>query len=153
MGKVVLTTGVFDCGMHIGHFMLLWKCRELAGPDGKVVVGVNDADSAESYKRKPIFNTTFRGSCVEKIPFVNSVFYISKEEDIEKAMTFHQVDYYVKGNEWIGKEITGSKFCSVVFINPTICHYLSDDMRNFEPLKVSTTTIIEKIKFCSYTKL
>ena len=137
MGKVVLTTGVFDCGMHIGHFMLLLKCRELAGPDGIVIVGVNSDYSAEQYKRKPVFDQYERQQTVSHLSFIDFVIKINSENDILETIKIRNVDYYVKGTEWIKLPVTGEDDCQVIFIKP-ISGYHGD--------KMSTTEIIRRIR-------
>lgn len=138
MGKVVLTTGVFDCGMHIGHFMLLWKCHQLAGPDGRVIVGVNTDKSVEEYKRRPVFGQNSRFYNLTLIPFVDTVFYIHSEKDICDTITSENIDYYVKGEEWANKPVTGSDLTQVIFMQ---------DIKGLDSgEKISTTEIIKKIK-------
>lgn len=46
---VVLTTGCFDV-LHRGHVELLQYCAELAGDNGRVVVGINSDQSVRTLK-------------------------------------------------------------------------------------------------------
>lgn len=132
MGRVVLTTGVFDCGMHIGHFILLLKCQQLAGVNGRVIVGVNSDESAESYKRKPVMDRIERMFCVSQIPFVETAF-VNSEQDIIDIIKKYRVDIYVKGSEWRGKKVTGEDLCHIHFF---------DSIIGPDRSKISTTEII-----------
>lgn len=49
---VVLTIGTFDL-FHSGHVDLLLRCKRLAGPAGKVIVGLNTDEFVEGYKGAP----------------------------------------------------------------------------------------------------
>ena len=132
----ILTTGVFDLGMHVGHFLFLMECKKLAGENGRLIVGVNSDWSVEQYKRKPVFDQFERVHAVEQLPFVDDVFQINSEEDIKRTIEVDKVDYYVKGAEWAGKTVTGSNLCTVIFLNP-IGSYYTD--------KISTTNIIKRV--------
>lgn len=138
MGKIVLTTGVFDCGMHVGHFVLLQTCREIAGVDGKVIVGVNSDRSAGIYKRKPILDQYDRLHLMGQLKIANDIILIEQEHDIEVAIKDHNVDFYVKGAEWAGRKVTGEHRCKVIFLNP--CVDFSGEN------KISTSNIIQRIK-------
>jgi cytidyltransferase-like protein len=50
--KRVLTIGTFDL-FHEGHRNLLKACRELVGPDGQVIIGVNTDEFVEKYRGRP----------------------------------------------------------------------------------------------------
>lgn len=45
--------GTFDV-FHEGHVRFLRSCRDLAGPGGEVVVGLNTDEFTESYKTRPV---------------------------------------------------------------------------------------------------
>lgn len=51
---IVLTIGSFDA-LHVGHLELLVASREMAGPTGRVVVGLNTDEFITSYKGHPPF--------------------------------------------------------------------------------------------------
>ncbi len=52
MANTVLTIGTFDL-YHAGHVDLLRRCRQLAGSDGKVIVGLNTDQFIKQYKGSP----------------------------------------------------------------------------------------------------
>jgi cytidyltransferase-like protein len=137
MGKTVLTTGVFDCGMHIGHFMLIKQCISLAGDDGKVIIGVNSDSSAEKYKRKPIFDQYERMHYLKQLGILDDVLLITSEDDIEEIIKSASVDFYVKGSEWVDKPVTGENLCQVVFFKSTKGYYGGE--------KISTSDIINAV--------
>ena len=47
--NLIFTNGCFDV-LHYGHFKILEYCRELAGNEGKVVVGLNSDSSVKALK-------------------------------------------------------------------------------------------------------
>lgn len=132
----ILTTGVFDLYMHIGHVMLLQTCRKIAGPSGRVIVGVNTDWSAKQYKRKPFCDQFIRKHCIELLGIVDIVHFINHEADIERIITEEKVDLYVKDEGWADKQVTGSNLTQVIFI-PSCEDYYSR--------KISTSTIIKNV--------
>lgn len=66
MSRTVLSVGTFDL-LHPGHVSLFSHCRRVAGPDGKVVIGVNTSEFAAQFKPAPVQSTHERmlmvGAC------------------------------------------------------------------------------------------
>lgn len=52
----VITLGTYDL-YHVGHAYLFQVCREIAGPEGDVVVAVNPDEFVVTYKGKPPIQT------------------------------------------------------------------------------------------------
>lgn len=69
---IVLTMGTFDL-FHAGHAAFLRRCRDLAGTDGQVVVGLNTDAFAESYKRRPTIDYAGREAVLRACRFVDDV--------------------------------------------------------------------------------
>lgn len=72
-GFRVLTLGTFDV-LHAGHVALLRRCRELAGPDGRVIVGLNTDDFIERYRGlPPVITYPDREACIAALRYVDAV--------------------------------------------------------------------------------
>lgn len=68
----VLTLGSFDL-VHPGHVGLFRRCRELAGPRGRVVVAVNTDEFVARFKRRPTMTTGERVSMIRAMRDVDHV--------------------------------------------------------------------------------
>lgn len=70
---VVLTMGTLDLP-HPGHIALLRECRYLAGPDGRVVVGVSTDAFVRQWKGKtPVMTCAQRMEVVAAVRYVDEV--------------------------------------------------------------------------------
>jgi glycerol-3-phosphate cytidylyltransferase len=70
---IVITLGTFDL-FHRGHLRLLKRCKELAGSEGWVIVGLNSDEFVKQYKGKPPVQTyQERKEILEELPYVTSV--------------------------------------------------------------------------------
>lgn len=131
--RVVFTNGCFDM-FHAGHLKTLQYCRELAGDDGYVVVGVNSDVSVKANKGypRPIIPETQRAQIVAACRYVDYV--VVFEETTPYELIVHlEPDFIVKGPDHQGTTVVGSDLAKV-----KICPYSVDG--------VSTTEIISKIK-------
>lgn len=72
--KTVLTVGVFDL-LHWGHFELFRRCKELAGPGGRLVVAVQEDDVVEKYKpgTKLTYDWDKREKMISALRYVDAV--------------------------------------------------------------------------------
>lgn len=69
----VITLGTFDL-CHVGHIRLLKRCRQFAGKDGCVSVGLNTDEFIFKYKHlRPVMNYTERYNTLMELPFVDQV--------------------------------------------------------------------------------
>ena len=57
MSKVVFTNGCFDI-LHQGHYALFKYCRDLAGEDGKVVLGIDTDERIKANKGEVLLVTS-----------------------------------------------------------------------------------------------
>jgi rfaE bifunctional protein nucleotidyltransferase chain/domain len=108
--RIIFTNGCFDL-LHPGHIQLLRYCRENAGWNGAVVVGLNDDDSVRKLKGKdrPIMDVRSRALMLLATRFVDHVISFGEDTPIEliKALRPSAV---VKGADYkisnvVGKEI------------------------------------------------
>ena len=84
---LVLVNGCFDL-LHTGHLMLLWKARQLAGPNGTVIVTLDSDDMIRAKKgeRRPI--QTFQERAAQ-MRFLNISYIIEIESDAEFVEIFN----------------------------------------------------------------
>lgn len=100
----VLTIGTFDL-LHRGHIDLFMFCKNLAGENGKVVVGVNTDEFVRFYKGKaPIINTTHRMDMVRSIRWVDEVVVNKGDEDCKVIIDQIRPQFLVVGSDWLEKD-------------------------------------------------
>ena len=106
---IVLTNGVFDL-FHAGHANLLGQCRELATYKGSVVVALNSDESVRRLKGpdRPIVPEQDRKRMLEACASVDHVFLFNTEEELITLIKNLKIDVLCKGEEYIGKPVTGS---------------------------------------------
>jgi len=130
--RVVFTNGCFDI-LHPGHIKLLKECRSLAGPKGAVVVGVNSDASVKRIKGPTRPFTDERSRCIMLISLKAVDYAATFDEDTPlKMIEAIMPDVVVKGSDYRGKEVVGSKLAQVVLVN------VEEGM--------SSTSIIDRIK-------
>jgi D-beta-D-heptose 7-phosphate kinase/D-beta-D-heptose 1-phosphate adenosyltransferase len=129
--RIVFTNGCFDL-IHPGHISVLQKSREMAGPSGAVVVGLNDDASVSKLKgpSRPILNEYARTLILLSMRFVDHVVLFSDDTPKTLIELLHP-HVIVKGGDYRSNTIVGSDLALVV---------ISD----FDPAW-STTKIIEGI--------
>jgi cytidyltransferase-like protein len=100
--------GTFDL-FHAGHVAFLRRCRELAGADGQVVVGLNTDRFAESYKRRPTIDYAGREAVLRACRFVDDVLpndqpggtAITLVEAVAPSIVAATMDYHPStGKDW-----------------------------------------------------
>lgn len=93
----VLTVGVFDL-LHYGHVELFRKAKELAGPDGKLIVGVQDDEHVKKYKptAKLAYSYDIRRFMVGAIKYVDEVILHTDVDETVKSVDF---DIFCPGGE------------------------------------------------------
>lgn len=130
--RVVFTNGCFDV-LHAGHMKVLRKCREIAGPFGGVVVGINSDVSVKRLKgeSRPIFPEEHRGLLLASLRFVDHVVSFDEDTPIDLIRAL-QPDVIVKGGDYKPQDVVGHELSLVTIV----------------PLEEgwSTTSIIERMK-------
>ena len=59
--------------LHIGHLMMLKKCREVAGPKGLLIAGILTKDAIEEKKTSPILSFKERFEIASSIKYIDRV--------------------------------------------------------------------------------
>lgn len=97
----VLTMGSFDI-LHYGHMVFLERCRNIAGEDGKVFVGLNTDAFIEKYRgRPPIMDYKERLITISKLPWVNYVVPNDQADGtIQNLIEEHRPNLIVVGSDW-----------------------------------------------------
>lgn len=97
----VYTGGTFDL-LHRNHLYLIEYCRALAGPDGRVIVGVNTDEELVTRGKDPV------------VPFEERIYLIRSLKAVDLAVPQYNQDYsricsnlnidaIVIGDDWEGK--------------------------------------------------
>lgn len=130
--RIVFTNGCFDV-LHAGHMKVLQKCRQIAGPFGAVVVGINSDASVKRLKgeSRPIFPEEHRGLLLASLRFVDHVVSFEEDTPIDLIRALCP-DVIVKGGDYRSQDVIGSDGALVTIV----------------PLEEgwSTTSIIERMK-------
>lgn len=116
--KVVFTAGTFDL-FHAGHVNLLFQCRKIAGPDGTVVVSVNEDEFVRRFKgNKPIVSYNDRVAVLASCRYVDRVIPNVGGFNLKKTLDFYtnlvvksdedsanaSPDFIVVGSDWAKKD-------------------------------------------------
>lgn len=95
----VITIGTFDL-FHYGHMRLLRRCRDLAGEDGFVRVGLNTDEFIEKYKKSlPVMTYSERSESIYESGLVDQVLPNTQDDGSVKPI-MADVDLIVIGSDW-----------------------------------------------------
>lgn len=101
----VLTLGTFDL-LHYGHIRLLKKCREFAGKDGLVSVGLNTDEFIKKYKGSyPVLSYEERFRSIDELDMVNGI--IPNDQlsgDAREVIKNSGADLIVIASDWGRKD-------------------------------------------------
>ena len=127
----IFTNGCFDI-LTAGHISLLKACRDLAGKDGTVIVGLNsDASVGRLKPGRPINNQYDRLNVLKSISYVDSVMIFDEDTPIKMIETLSP-DFIVKGSDYKAEDVVGKNLVKgVILVNHT---------------GHSTTDVVRKIK-------
>ena len=99
----VLTIGTFDL-LHTGHINIFKKCRQIAGKNGMVTVGINTDDFISKYKgNNPAVPFLDRVIAIEATKYVDATFGYNGPIDNNVIRT-HRPDFIVIGTDWARKD-------------------------------------------------
>jgi cytidyltransferase-like protein len=97
VSNIVYTGGTFDL-FHSGHVNLLKRCREVAGPDGKVVASLNTDDFIWQFKNKrPVCSESERAEVLLACRYVDEAFII-REFDNKEYIIKHGINIIADGS-------------------------------------------------------
>lgn len=122
MGKVVFTNGCFDI-LHVGHFNILSYCRMVAGPDGKVVVGLDSDRKIKETKGddRPFFTHMDRMCALMELKgengklLVNEIHPFDTDKELYELIRKVHPDVIVKGKDWDGNVIGSDMFETLLY--------------------------------------
>jgi glycerol-3-phosphate cytidylyltransferase len=101
----IYTGGTFDL-FHAGHVRLLKRLKQLAGPEGKVIVAINPDEFIEKFKgRKPIMSEQERYDVVSACRYVDEVRINKSGEDSKPTILLEpRPDVIAIGSDWASKD-------------------------------------------------
>ena len=104
-GRVVATGGCFDL-LHAGHARTLGAARELAGPDGVLVVCLNSDASVRRLKgpSRPIVGQSDRAELLAALACVDAVA-VFEEDDPQTVIAALRPDVWVKGGDYVADDL------------------------------------------------
>lgn len=101
---VVYTGGTFDL-VHSGHIRLLEACKKIAGPGGKVIVGLNSDEFIEQYKGKPpVMTYSERRAVLMACRYVDDVVGNVGGADSKPTLIKVRPEFIVVGDDWARKD-------------------------------------------------
>jgi D-beta-D-heptose 7-phosphate kinase/D-beta-D-heptose 1-phosphate adenosyltransferase len=113
--------------LHPGHFNLLTFCREVAGTNGQVIVGIDTdckikKDKGESrpfYREDERMNnllTLKRSKNGVFVHLIDEVISFTSNEVLSEIVRGLKPNFIVKGSDWKGN-VVGSEFAEVIYFN------------------------------------
>jgi glycerol-3-phosphate cytidylyltransferase len=104
----ILTLGTFDL-FHAGHVALLRRCRDLAGPDGRVIVGLNTDSFVERFKgHPPVVGYVHRETCLQACRYVDAVLPNDQADgSIRDVLAVVRPATIVVGSDWRERDYLG----------------------------------------------
>ena len=107
----VAVSGYMD-PIHKGHIEYLKLAKEFAGPDGTLVVILNNDHQAVLKKGRPFMKCEERKIILEAISYVDEVFVaVDEDESVCKSLPLVNVQYFIKGGDRYSYEIPETPVC------------------------------------------
>jgi glycerol-3-phosphate cytidylyltransferase len=104
MGLRIYTGGSFDL-YHWAHAEFLKRCKQLAGPDGEVIVSLNTDEFIKEYKKKGLVMTyEERRRALLSCRWVDDVVANLGGADSKVAIELVRPDLIVIGSDWARKD-------------------------------------------------
>ena len=100
----VLYPGGFDL-IHHAHVTALQTARRIAGPTGKLTVGINSDALMEHYKRKPRHTERQRAWDVAELGIADEVVLWSGPDGQDGQILQADPDVYIAGTDWLTKDL------------------------------------------------
>lgn len=94
------TGGTFDL-FHSGHVRFLRNCKNLVGPEGRVIVALNSDDFVASYKKSPpVCSFDERKEVLEAVKYVDQVIPNIGDSDSKIAISSVSPQIIAIGSDW-----------------------------------------------------
>lgn len=117
---IVFTNGVFDL-LHEGHLRFLEAARYLGGFRNRLIVAVNDDESAKLLKSEkwgPKYpQDTLEARLNRLKEYADGVIGFSDENELRSVIRRYLPCVIVKGPDYVGKPVTGSEIAPVVILD------------------------------------
>ena len=118
LGNVVWINGTFDV-LHPGHVKLFRYARMLAGPNGKVLVGIDTDERVQAFKgpSRPVNSLLDRMTFLSSIKYIDDVISFSSDWELETLIYTSKPQFMVIGDDYYGKDIIGAQYIGkIVYI-------------------------------------
>lgn len=118
LGNVVWLNGTFDV-LHTGHIKLFRYARMLAGPNGKVLVGIDTDERVQAFKgpSRPVNSLLDRMTFLSSIKYIDDVISFSSDWELETLIYTSKPQFMVIGDDYYGKDIIGAQYIGkIVYI-------------------------------------
>ena len=117
--KTVWINGTFDV-LHMGHINLFREARKLAGPEGRVVVGIDSDERIRELKgpTRPVNNIFDRFNFLRAIRYIDTVVTFSSAEELEAHIKHFNPDILLIGDDYKDKPIVGSQYAKEIVYFP-----------------------------------
>lgn len=111
--RLIFLNGVFDI-LHLGHAQTIAHARNLAGPRGAVIVGINDDASVRRLKgsTRPLNDEKSRAILLLHLRNVDHVITFGEDTPYELIKAL-QPDVIVKGGDYKIEDVVGKDICMV----------------------------------------
>lgn len=107
---IVYNGGTYDL-LHVGHLRVLRKCRELAGPGGEVVIGLNSDDFVAEFKGHPTVQPyAERSEILSALRYVDRVIPNVGGPDSRPTLEAVNPDVIAVGHDWYSPD--DSRYCT-----------------------------------------
>lgn len=105
----VYNGGTYDL-LHVGHLYVLRTARELAGPDGEVVIALNTDEFVERFKgHRPVQPYLERSEVLTACRYVDRVIPNVGDEDSRPALEAVMPDILLAGADWFSED--DARYC------------------------------------------
>ena len=118
LGNVVWLNGTFDV-LHTGHIKLFRYARMLAGPNGKVLVGIDTDERVQVFKgpSRPVNSLLDRMTFLSSIKYIDEVISFSSDWELETLIYMNKPKFMVIGDDYRDKKIIGAEHIQeIIFV-------------------------------------
>ena len=115
-GNVVWINGTFDV-LHPGHLKLFRYARVLAGPNGKIYLGIDTDERVRKAKgpSRPVNSLATRVTNILSIAKIDSVASFATDKELKSLIRNLKPRFMVIGDDYRDKPIIGASFIEEIF--------------------------------------